>query len=106
MLQGIGILQRNLRVADVEIDIVAREEGRLLLVEVKLRQGGLQPAREGVGAAQERRLLRAARALLQRCAWAESVRLDVIGIDVDRRGGSLRLEHLRGVLPRRGWAAN
>jgi putative endonuclease len=99
-LQSLSILQRNLRVAQVEVDIVAREGACLLLVEVKLRQNGLQRARESLGRIQEERLLRAARALLGRHLWAEAVRIDVIGIDVDDRSGSMRLEHLRGVLPR------
>ena len=100
MLQECAILQRNVRVADVEIDIVARDAACLVLVEVKLRQGRLQPARESLGERQERRLLHAARTLMGRSPWAETVRVDFIGIDVERRAGMLRAEHLRGVLPR------
>lgn len=105
MLQDCHIVQRNVRVAQVEIDILAREAECLVLVEVKLRGGGLQRARESLGAVQEQRLLRAARTLLSRVPWAETVRLDVVAIDLDRRAGLLRLEHLRGVLPRRGGSA-
>jgi Holliday junction resolvase-like predicted endonuclease len=100
MLQECMILQRNARIAEVEIDIVARHAAQLLLVEVKLRQGRLQQAHESVGASQERRLLRAARTLLDRTPWAEAARIDIIGIDVNRAAGRLQLEHLRGVLPR------
>lgn len=100
LLQGCQILQRNVRHADVEIDIVARQGACLVLVEVKLRTAAVQRAREALGAAQEKRLLRAARALLGRSAWADTVRVDVVAIDVDRQAGSLQLEHLRGVLPR------
>ena len=97
-LQGCTVLQRNVRHADVEIDLVARQGPCILLVEVKMRSGTLVPARSSLGQRQEQRLLRAARAMLQRYAWAAHVRLDVIAIDIEP--ASLRLEHLRGALPR------
>ena len=99
-LQGCSVLQRNVRHAAVEIDLLAREGRCLVLVEVKLRTDGLVPARDALSPRQERRLLRAAQALLAHAAWAEAVRLDLIAIDHDRRAGRLQLEHWRGVLPR------
>jgi putative endonuclease len=97
-LQGCTVLQRNARHAGVELDLVARQGTCLLLVEVKLRASPLVPAPASLAPRQEQRLLRGARTLLARHAWATELRLDVIAIDV--RAASLRLEHLRGVLPR------
>ena len=99
-LCGVTVLQRNVRLADVEIDLVGREDDRLVLVEVKLRGAGIVGARAALGWRQERRLLRAAQASLAGHAWATAVRIDVVAIDVDPSQGTLRLEHLRGALPR------
>ncbi|HZM16816.1 MAG TPA: YraN family protein [Candidatus Krumholzibacteria bacterium] len=99
-LQGCAVLQRNVRHAEVEIDLLGREGRCLVLVEVKLRTDGLVPARDALSRRQEQRLLRAAQALLARHPWAEQVRIDLIAIDHERRAGRLQLEHWRGVLPR------
>lgn len=99
-LCGCTVLQRNVRHADVEIDLLGRAGNCLLVVEVKLRTGAVVAAREGVAWRQEKRLLRAAQAFLAEHAWAEQVRLDVIAVDVDVDGGRMRVEHVRGALPR------
>jgi putative endonuclease len=95
-MQGCAILARNTRWADVEVDLVARQERLLLLVEVKLRRaGGPEPAAAALHRGQQLRLQRAASVLLDRFRWAESARLDLIGIDWV--GDELRLSHCRGV---------
>ena len=93
-LEGYAVLERNARHADVEVDIVARRDRLLVLVEVKLRYRGLAPATEALRFAQRRRLERAVQALLEKNPWADEVRLDVLG--VDWRDGELRLQHVRG----------
>jgi putative endonuclease len=94
-LEGYEVLSRNVRCADVEVDLLARRGKLLVLVEVKLRRRGLVRAAEGVRQPQRRRLLHAARALLARYVWAEEVRLDVVGVDWNG-DGDLRLSHLSG----------
>jgi putative endonuclease len=94
-LEGYEILARNARVADVELDLVARRGTLLVIVEVKTRGGDRQRASAALGAPQRRRLRRAATALLSRAPWAESLRIDAVGIDW--RPGELRAEHWRGV---------
>jgi len=92
---GCEILARNVRVADVELDIVARDADWLVVAEVKVRTSQRETAADALRPAQRRRLGRAARALLARSAWAEGVRIDVVGIDV--RDGEVRLQHWRGI---------
>jgi putative endonuclease len=99
-LGGATVLQRNAHHAGVEVDLVARDGDCLVLAEVKLRTGQAVGARDAIGAHQEQRLLRAARAFLAANAWAAAVRVDVIAIDLDLGAGSMRLEHVRGALPR------
>jgi putative endonuclease len=94
-LEGYTVLGRNLRTAGVEVDLVARRDALLVLVEVKLRRHGVVPATEAAGVAQRRRLGKAAAALVARAPWAEVVRLDLVGIDWRR--GELRLRHVPGI---------
>ena len=99
-LCGTTVLQRNVRHADVEVDLIGRDGDCLVLVEVKLRTHRVVVARDALGWSQERRLLRAAHACLAGHPWAAQVRVDLIAVDVDAGAGSLHLEHVRGVLPR------
>jgi len=94
-LAGYSILARNARIADVEVDLVARRDSLLVLVEVKTRGTDRQRASAALGPLQRRRLRRAAQALLSRAPWAESLRIDAVGIDW--RDGEMRLQHWRGV---------
>jgi putative endonuclease len=95
-LEGYTVLARNTRHADVEVDLVARHGALLVLAEVKLRQDGLVSALDGLRPPQRRRLRRAAAALLLQHAWAESVRVDAVGLDW--HDGELRIRHERGVV--------
>lgn len=94
-LEGYTLLERNTRHADVEVDLVARHGALLVVAEVKLRRDGPAPALDGLRSPQRRRLRRAAAALLLQHPWAESVRLDAVGLDWS--DGELRIRHERGV---------
>ena len=96
-LEGYTILSRNRRCAGGELAVVARQGDLLVLVEVKLRRGGLVPATRALRFRQWDRQRRAARALLDRAPWAAAVRLDLVCIDLEP--GDLRLQHLQGVVP-------
>lgn len=88
-LAGLEVLGRNVRLAGVEVDLVAREGDTRVVVEVKLRGrvdfGGAALA---VDSAKRERLTRAARALQQ--SGVERVRIDVIAIETDSEGFHLR----------------
>jgi putative endonuclease len=97
-LQGIAVLQRNAACAGVQVDLLAREGARLLVVEVKLRRRRVGfDAVQSMGDRQHRRLRQAAAWMLQQCNWAHSVRIDVIGLTWEPLQQRLVIEHLRGV---------
>ena len=94
-LQGYEVVARGVRIAGVQVDLVARHGATLIVVEVKLRAGARAVAADAVGVPQRRRLARAAETLLLRNRNAEFVRIDAVGIDVQRDG--LRLQHWPGL---------
>ena len=87
--QGLELLARNVRCKAGEIDLVCRDGLVLVLIEVRQRArrdfGG---ALASVAAPKRRKLVRAARFLLQiRPAWRRSiVRFDVVGVQGDPCG--------------------
>jgi len=96
-VQGYEIVARGIRVAGVQVDVLARHGTTLVVVEVKLRTTARAVAADSLGAPQRRRLRRAAHTLLARERGAESVRMDAVGIDVERHG--LTLQHWTGLGP-------
>ncbi len=86
---GLRIEARNHRLAGVEVDLVAREGATRVVVEVKLRgRADYGGAALAVDRAKRERLLRAARAL--DAAGAAAVRIDVVAIELEPDGMSLR----------------
>jgi len=97
-LYGIDILAHNVRLAGVEVDLLARDGRRLLLVEVKLRRPESPlVATQAVGPVQRRRLRRAAQAALSRCRWAEAVRIDLVGITWSPHTPHVHFEHVADI---------
>ena len=94
-IAGLEVTHRNVRLAGVEVDLVAREEETRVVVEVKLRN---RPDYGGAAAAVDERkrarLRRAARALLAEAGGA--VRVDVIAMELTADGLSLR--HVRNAV--------
>lgn len=94
-LIGCGIEARNVRLHDVEVDLVAREGRARVLVEVKYRtRSDYGGAALAVDHRKRARLLRAATALP--LGARDSVRIDVITIDLSSDGAALR--HYRGAV--------
>jgi putative endonuclease len=93
-LLGFEVLERNTRLAGVEVDLVAREASTTVLVEVKWRgrtdYGGAALA---IDERKRQRLLRAARAL---APSSPDVRVDVVAIEPD--GDGVRLRHYRNAI--------
>ncbi|HEY3364747.1 MAG TPA: YraN family protein [Symbiobacteriaceae bacterium] len=87
--QGYRILERNVRFRTGEIDIVAREGGALVFVEVKTRTGSRfgAPA-EAVTRAKQQQLVRLAQLYLTGHGPADqSCRFDVVAVEPASRGG-------------------
>jgi putative endonuclease len=91
-IAGLEVLDRNVRLAGVEVDLVAREGRTRVVVEVKLRgrsdYGGAAAAVDG---RKRERLRRAARALLAEVGGP--VRVDVVAME--RTADGLALRHVR-----------
>ena len=88
-LQGLEVLRRNVRLAGVEVDLVAREGETQVLVEVKFRRrsdyGGAALA---IDARKRERLLRAASVLTG--THAGPVRIDVVTVELAVAGAIVR----------------
>jgi putative endonuclease len=93
---GFDIVQRNYRCRSGEVDVIARDGGTTVFVEVKERHG-LSHGRghESVTFGKRRRLIRAARLYAAVHGLEERpLRFDVISIDWDEHGPLVR--HDRG----------
>ncbi|MCX7618391.1 YraN family protein [Tepidiforma sp.] len=95
---GMAILGRNLRIGGGEIDLLARDGGTLVFVEVRTRRGAPGLAAESVDAAKVAKLLAAARAYCEREGLdPEATRLDVVAVDLDAAGRARAVRHFRGI---------
>lgn len=85
---GYTILARNVRLPSGEIDLVARRDACLVIVEVRLRRGASAGAAlESITRAKQQRLRRLTAEYCAALAKPpEAVRIDVIGIGLDRGG--------------------
>jgi putative endonuclease len=104
-LRGYRILEWNRRERHDEIDLIAERDGWTVFVEVKLRRttafGGPVLAVDGV---KRRRLLRGARAYLERSGRAgRPVRFDVIAILWSESEGRLTVDHLENAFAPSRW---
>jgi putative endonuclease len=96
--QGMVVLDRNWRCELGEIDLVLREGPVLVFCEVKTRaSAAFGGPLESVTATKVARLRRlGARWMHEHGVHADEVRLDLVGVLLDR-GGEPRLQHVRGV---------
>jgi putative endonuclease len=86
--RGMEIVGRNYRCKAGEVDVIARERGILVFVEVKTRKGGrFGSGAEAVDARRRRRLARAAETFLMRYGTRPPrCRFDVMEVKVDTNG--------------------
>jgi putative endonuclease len=95
---GLEIVARNWCSRLGEIDLVAREAGETVFIEVKTRVGGPDAAPDAaVTAAKLERLGRLAEAYLAAEGRPDAPwRVDVVAIVLDGRGAVRNIDHLRG----------
>jgi putative endonuclease len=100
---GLAIVERNVRLAEGEIDLVCRDEGVVVFVEVKCRRAGWDntPA-AAVSWHKQRRLTRLAQHYLKRRRLdGVRCRFDVVAVVQDERG-ALQVRHLRSAFDAAG----
>jgi putative endonuclease len=100
---GIAITERNVRFAEGEIDLVCRDAGVVVFVEVKCRRAGWDEApAAAVSWHKQRRLTRLAQHYLKwRRLDGARCRFDVVSVTVDP-GGALDVRHVRSAFDAAG----
>jgi putative endonuclease len=96
--QGYDILQQNVELHRGEIDLLARHEGFLVLVEVRSHKaGGLQP-REALSRDKQRRLRRLAEQVLKLPAYRRlPIRIDLVEVLTDERDRPVKCEIIKAI---------
>ena len=91
---GYEIVARNWRCEVGEIDLVVQDGGELAIVEVRTRRGrALGTPEESITAKKRARLIELAEAYVQATDWPGNWRIDVVAVEMDRRGRMLRVDH-------------
>lgn len=84
---GYQIVVRNYRTRRGEIDLIARDGGTIVFIEVKARRGGVSPSLEAVDYRKRRRIARAAVEYLATRRLSDvAVRFDVVAVSLDKGG--------------------
>lgn len=92
--RGFRILWRNLRIGSLELDIVAKKDDLVVVVEVRTRgAGSYETALGSVSPTKQRMLLRATRALwrgrLSKMPDVARLRIDVAAVTLDEAGATV-----------------
>lgn len=97
---GYSILERNWRIREGEIDIIAERPGELVFVEVRSRRGcALGLPEESISARKARHVQAAVAAYLQNNPEApENQRIDLIALELDTRGKLIRLNQIENAI--------
>ena len=92
--QGYEIVARNWRCAEGELDLVTRDGDCLAMVEVRTRRGRtMGTPEESITAAKQARLILLGQAYVQAQEWTGDWRIDIVAVEMDRRGRMLRIDH-------------
>lgn len=96
---GYKILERNKRTRFGEIDIIAKENGQIVFVEVKTRTSDLYGLpQESVTKRKLMRIQRLAQIYLrEKSLQNKSFRVDVISIQLQKMGGVSNMQHIKDV---------
>jgi putative endonuclease len=91
---GYEIVARNWRCEIGEVDLVAKDGSDLVIVEVRTRRGrALGTPEESITPRKRARLIELAEAHVQVTDWPGNWRIDVVAVEMDRRGRLLRVDH-------------
>jgi putative endonuclease len=89
------IQERNVRIGNLEIDVVAQEKDTLVFIEIRLRNDATFGFPEdGMSKAKKLAIFRAGEAYLSRKPWTGDIRFDFISIV---QKPELQLEHFKDI---------
>jgi putative endonuclease len=92
--KGFEIVSRNWRCKHGELDLVVRDGDCLAFVEVRTRRGrALGTPEESITTAKQAKLVELAWAFVQGRDWPGDWRIDVVAVELDRRGRVLWVDH-------------
>jgi putative endonuclease len=95
---GLTVIDRNVRISRTEVDLIARDGTDTVFVEVRTRKAALGLAAESIIPAKLRRIWAFALAYCEREGFdPDSIRIDVVVVELDSRGTARNVEHLPGV---------
>lgn len=95
--KGYAIVDRNLRVGNVEVDILAMYGNRIVVVEVKTRKAGHLDSDFGIDRAKILRLARAGANYVKQKNLPHEVQIDLVLVTSGDDFGSVEIEHLEDV---------
>lgn len=100
LAKGYRIRERNFRIREGEIDIIAEHGDLLAFVEVRCRRGdAMGTAGESLTSVKQQRLIALAEAYGQaREGLPAQRRIDVIAVDFGQSGRLLSLDHIEGAI--------
>lgn len=103
--RGLAVVERNVRFAEGEIDLVCRDGAAWVFVEVKSRRAGWgESAAAAVTPEKQRRLARLAQHYLKRKRLgAAPCRFDVVAVTAGPDGGVDEIRHLRDAFGAEAW---
>lgn len=91
--KGYEILESNFRIGHLEIDLIAENNGILVIVEVKTRSNrNFQSPEQAVNLTKIKRLVLAANGYIKLHNWKGETRFDIISITPNQNG--FDLEHI------------
>jgi putative endonuclease len=98
--RGYVVRERNWRCPEGELDIVAEQEGTLVLVEVRTRRGDrFGTPEESITPAKRAHLIAAAQAYLQVHSLEErDWRIDVVAIEMSSQGALVRVDVIENAI--------
>lgn len=101
--EGFRILWRNVRIGPLELDLIAKRDDLVIIVEVRARgPGAFEGPLASITWSKRRMLLRAARGLwrgrLKKMPDVQRVRIDVIALTRDATGTCTRIDWIKGAI--------
>lgn len=91
--KGYQIQATNWRTGNLELDIIAKKDDKLIIIEVKTRSTStFEHPREAITLSKIKRLVTATQKYIEQCDWQGDTRFDVISVIPN--GQSFEIEHI------------